>query len=58
MRPTQIKAILGLYQISEFKNNAIDTNAFEVDLETIIPHEKYECTKPANDIGNVLDNFV
>lgn len=51
MKPTQIKAILGLHRIADFKENIIDSDAYETDLKAIIPHQKYKCTLPANDIG-------
>lgn len=51
MKPTQIKAVLGLHRISDFKDNSIDTEAFETDLKAIVPHSNYKCTLPANDIG-------
>lgn len=51
MKPNQIKAVLGLHKISDFKNNEIDSDAYEVDINTIIPHPDYSCSEPANDIG-------
>jgi hypothetical protein len=59
LRPTQIKAVLGLYKISAWQHSAIDKNeidtssqAYEVAVAKIIPHPGYDCTKPDNDIGN------
>lgn len=51
MKPSQIKAVLGLHKISDYKNNEIESDAYEVDIKEIIPHPDYICAAPANDIG-------
>lgn len=56
--PQRIRAVLGLYAISEFKNKDIpetdDDNAYEINFRNIVIHPKYKCKRPDNDIGNAL----
>ncbi|XP_049531726.1 serine protease hepsin isoform X1 [Anopheles darlingi] len=54
LRPNQIRAVLGLYRISEFSGNRIDPvadPAYEVGIRTIVPHPGYNCGKTSNDIA-------
>lgn len=61
LRPTQIKAVVGLHKISEFRrpskhddNNSADTtdkSAYEMGLKQIVVHPEYQCQHPDNDIG-------
>ncbi|EAT44028.1 AAEL004543-PA [Aedes aegypti] len=54
VRPSQIKAIVGLYKISEFNRNQIenaDANSYEVTIQAIIFHPDYACNQPYNDIA-------
>lgn len=61
LRPTQIKAVVGLHKISEFRrpskfddNNNADTpknSAYEMGLKQIVVHPDYQCQHPDNDIG-------
>lgn len=71
LRPNQIKAVLGLHKISEFRSsNALDDNdntdddtfenaAYEMGLKQIIVHPEYQCHQPDNDIGKnrLLNHF-
>lgn len=72
LRANQIKAVLGLYKISEFKksNTALDNDngvaneqdfpeerAFEVGLKSIVAHPQYKCREPDNDIGKQIFFF-
>lgn len=73
LRPNQIKAVLGLHRISEFRSsNALDDNdndntdddtfenvAYEMGLKQIIVHPEYQCHQPDNDIGknSLLNHF-
>jgi hypothetical protein len=63
LHPNQIKAVLGMYKISEWQQStsAIEKNdidhsggAYVVDIANIIPHPDYDCKKPDNDIGKYL----
>lgn len=58
MVPSRVRAVLGLYSISEFKNKDIpmtnNENAYEINFRNIVIHPKYTCKRPDNDIGNVL----
>lgn len=56
MSPTQIKAVLGQYKISDYKENAIDSEAYEVNVKQIVPHPDYDCSSADNDIGTVIIN--
>ncbi|XP_052869744.1 trypsin 3A1-like [Anopheles cruzii] len=56
LRPNQIRAVLGLYRMSEFGGNHIDPvdesrSAYEVGVGAIVPHPGYACSKPTNDIA-------
>lgn len=51
MKPNQIKSVFGLHTISSFKDNAIETNAFEMDIKTIVTHPDYRCESAKDDIG-------
>lgn len=51
MKPNQIKSVFGLHTISEFKGNAIETNAFEMDIQAIVTHPDYRCESAKDDIG-------
>ncbi|XP_055524358.1 trypsin-1 isoform X2 [Wyeomyia smithii] len=57
VRPSQIKAILGLYKISEFNRNRIENgvsslqSAYESSIKTIVSHPQYSCNLPYNDIA-------
>lgn len=51
MKPNQIKSVFGLHTISEFKGNAIESNAFEMDIQTIVTHPDYRCESAKDDIG-------
>nr|XP_029707526.1 trypsin-1-like [Aedes albopictus] len=54
IRPSQIKAIVGLYKISEFNRNQIDNdvgNSYEMTIQAIIFHPEYACSQPYNDIA-------
>lgn len=51
MKPNQIKSVFGLHTISEFKDNAIETNAFEMDIKAIVTHPDYRCESAKDDIG-------
>ncbi|XP_058119964.1 transmembrane protease serine 9 [Anopheles ziemanni] len=56
LRANQIRAVLGLYRMSEFAGNRIDRalggdGAYEMGLRTIVPHPGYVCNKPSNDIA-------
>lgn len=57
LKPTQIKAVLGLHKISDFKgNNNIDNDSrpLQVSFKRIIAHNDYECTRVDNDIGKKI----
>lgn len=54
MKPNQIKSVFGLHTISKFKDNAIETNAFEMDIKTIEAHPNYRCESARDDIGKLL----
>ncbi|XP_059608829.1 trypsin-1 [Phlebotomus argentipes] len=49
MKPSQIRAVLGLYRISEYKSAAKEQK--EVPLLSIIMHPEYNCLRAANDIA-------
>uniref|UniRef100_A0AAG5CTS6 Peptidase S1 domain-containing protein n=1 Tax=Anopheles atroparvus TaxID=41427 RepID=A0AAG5CTS6_ANOAO len=56
LRANQIRAVLGLYRMSELAGNRIDRalggdGAYEMNLRTIVPHPGYVCSKPSNDIA-------
>lgn len=59
MKPTQIKAVVGLHKISEYKNeltkrssrNSFDSGPVEMSLKELIVHPGYDCNKVANDIA-------
>ncbi|KAL9694467.1 hypothetical protein quinque_013752 [Culex quinquefasciatus] len=57
IRPALIKAILGLYKISELKGNQIGEidnglgTAYEMTIKSIVLHPEYLCSKPYNDIA-------
>ncbi|XP_058840803.1 trypsin-1 [Topomyia yanbarensis] len=57
VRHSQIKAILGLYKISEFHRNTIEdvgnsqSTAYEITIKTIVSHPEYSCSLPYNDIA-------
>lgn len=58
MKPTQIKAVLAQHKISEFIGNDVQSTAYEIDIEEIVPHPEYRCDNPENDIGLLLNfNF-
>lgn len=60
MPPHRIRAVLGQYAKSEFKNkdsvvdNSTDSleKAYEIQFRNIVIHPKFECKRPDNDIGN------
>lgn len=54
MKPNQIKSVFGLHTISKFKDNAIETNAFEMDIKAIEAHPNYRCESAKDDIGKLL----
>lgn len=57
MKPTQIKAVVGLHKISEYKNEVqrrssdFTSAAIEMSLKDLIVHPEYDCNKVANDIA-------
>ncbi|XP_050087883.1 transmembrane protease serine 9 [Anopheles aquasalis] len=54
LQPNQIRAVLGLYRMSEFSGNRIDPvadPAYDVGIRTIVPHPGYSCGKTSNDIA-------
>lgn len=52
MKPSQIKGIVGLHQISNYRqNDNSDEDPYEVQFKNIVPHPEYGCTKVANDIA-------
>lgn len=67
LRPNQIKGVLGLHKISEFrKPNALDGNAhddtldksaYEIGFKQIVVHPGYQCRQPDNDIGKDHQRF-
>lgn len=67
LRPNQIKAVLGLHKISEFRRpNALDGNAgantlhksaYEIGFKQIVVHPGYQCRQPNNDIGKNHERF-
>lgn len=58
MKPNQIKSVFGLHTISEFKQNAIETNAFEMDIQTIVTHPDYRCESAKDDIGKSCNSPI
>lgn len=52
MRPNQIKAVIGLHTISDYKDNEIETDAYEADIQAIVAHSDYRCESAQNDIGS------
>lgn len=51
MKPNQIKSVFGLHTISNFKDNDIESDAFEMDITEIITHPNYRCESAKDDIG-------
>lgn len=60
MKPNQIKAVVGLYRISDFRGTndiasesatGLQNTPYELEFKNIIAHENYDCRKPDNDIG-------
>lgn len=53
MKPTQIKAVVGLHKISEYKNKRSDDldGPNEMSLKNFHVHPDYDCSKVANDIA-------
>lgn len=51
MKPNQIKSVFGLHTISDFKDNDIETDAFEMDIKAIFTHPDYRCESAKDDIG-------
>lgn len=56
MKPTQIKAVVGLHKISEYKNELKKRSSdfaspVEMSLKEFIVHPGYDCNKVANDIA-------
>lgn len=55
MKPSQIRAVVGLHKISEYKNEIQRSgdyrNAEEIALKDLIVHPDYDCNKVANDIA-------
>lgn len=48
--PHRIRAVLGLYSISDFKHN--ENDGYEINFRNFIIHPKYTCKRPENDIGS------
>lgn len=53
LKPNQIKSVFGLHSIASFKDNVIETNAFEMDIKKIETHPNYRCESVKDDIGTV-----
>ncbi|XP_055703761.1 transmembrane protease serine 9-like isoform X2 [Phlebotomus papatasi] len=54
MKPSQIRAVLGLHRISEYKltrDSQMEQKAKEVLLESVTIHPQYNCLRAANDIA-------
>jgi secreted trypsin-like serine protease len=59
MKPTKLKAFVGMHKLSDIKTNQIDDDESfsEVFIEKIIVHEGYQCGRKAeNDIGEFFKN--
>ncbi|XP_037032043.1 trypsin-1 isoform X2 [Bradysia coprophila] len=51
MKPNQIKSVIGLHTMSSFKDNAIESSAFEMNIRTIVTHPDYRCESVKDDIA-------
>lgn len=53
MKPTQIKAFVGVERLSDLKslNQAENDDISEIFVNQIIVHPNYVCGKPENDLG-------
>lgn len=58
MKPNQIKSVFGLHTISDYKENAIESSAYEMDIKTIVTHPEYRCELAKDDIGKNSWNMV
>ncbi|KAJ6649394.1 Enteropeptidase [Pseudolycoriella hygida] len=60
MKPNQIKSVFGLHSISEYKENAIESSAFEMDIKKIVTYPDYRCESPKDDIAllNLLKTVI
>uniref|UniRef100_A0A1L8DQT2 Putative trypsin-like serine protease n=1 Tax=Nyssomyia neivai TaxID=330878 RepID=A0A1L8DQT2_9DIPT len=52
MKPSQIRAVLGLHRISEYKEHVAEKNLpLDVPLQSFVIHPEYNCLRAANDIA-------
>lgn len=58
MKPNQIKSVFGLHSISNFKNNDIETDAFEININAIVTHPDYRCESAKDDIGEFPNSNI
>lgn len=54
MKATQLKAVVGLHKISDFRRDTLGKNnqgSYEIAIKNIIVHPGYDCSRTANDIA-------